>query len=591
MSHLPLQNEGAEHASAEARAFAEFQAALKAVAFYPEGNPVRERMLDTLIDTLVSFPSGEKGVLLTVQSDQVQWSGITVLRRDQDGWDTMVHLFEAGLRQLAFLPEVTRPEVERLLDLLTRTARGELNPTDEDLSVMLWEMDLPSISYRVIDTLDEALPLQVLPELVDEDDAEEEAELPGPGRDDAHLWEGMHPLERYLASAGGLDTTDLDARTFQAEERELSGLCNLVKQEGRHIRTKMVKVLGEILLLDLSPSESERILKLIRAYTLDLLREGRFDTFVHVIRRFRERSAELGGELAAALQQMSEDLSGAEAARRTLDALEASPCGNEKLVIAFLSELRPPGLQVVLDAVAGAFEADESGRAQASVPAQAIARAMQHRAHLLLAQPARLSARDLKALAKLMPPQCTADQAEDWSRQLASLHSSPEATVRVAVLAFLAACRAPNLEKRLLRSLEDEDGHVRLTAAQLLSETLGAKALQPLLQTLLAKDFDKRDFEEQAGLYEAMARSSPGEVFPLLERTVNRRDWLAPRHWRAQKACALRALGYVGIEQAGPLLMRYRDARDPLLAESSRRALERHRKQIQGDARHPSKAA
>ncbi len=590
MTHLSLHNEGAEHASAEARAFAEFQAALKAVAFYPEGNPVRERMLETLIDTLISFPSGERGVQLTVRSDQVQWSGITVLRRGDDGWDPMVRLFEAGLRQLGFLPDVSRPEAERLLELLTRTVRGELNPTDEDLSVMLWEMDLPSITYRVIDTLEDTLPLQALPELVEED-REEEVELPGQGRDDTQLWEGMHPLERYLASAGGLDTTDLNARTFQAEEGELSSLCKLVKQEGRQIRTKMVKVLGEILLLDLSPSESERILKLIRQYTLDLLREGRFDTFVHVIRRFRERSADLSGPLATALEQMSEDLSGAEAARRTLDALETSVCGNEKLVIAFLSELRPPGLRIVLDAVASAIEVDESGRAMSSIPAQAMGRAMQHRAHLLLGQPNRLSARDLKALAKFMSPQFTADQAEEWSRQLASLHSSPEADIRVAVLEFLTACRAPNLEKRLLRSLEDDDGQVRLTAAQILSETYGARALQPLLQTLLAKDFDKRDFEEQAALYEAMACSSPGEVFPLLERTVSRRDWLAPRHWRIQKACALRALGFVSIEQAGPLLMKYRDARDPLLAESSRRALERHRKQIQSDGRSPSRAA
>ncbi len=587
MTRVPMHREDPEHPTTEARAFAEFQAAFKSVGFYPEGNPVRERMLDTLTDTLVSFPAGEKGVLLALQSDQVQWSGIPVLRRDDDGWDVMVRLFEAGLRQLAFLPHVGRPEIERLLSLLVRTARGELNPTDEDLSVMLWEMDLPSISYRVLDTLEDALPLQMLPEL----DVEASAEGSEPWRDDDQLWEGLHPLERYLASAGGLDTTDLDARTFQADADELSALCNLVKQEGRRIRTKMVKVLGEVLLLDLSPSESHRNLELVRRFTLDLLHEGRFDTFVQIVRRFRERCADLTGDLGLALQRMSEELSGVEAARRTLAALESSPCDNDKLVVAFLSELRPDGLQVVLDAVAAALEADEGAAAQFSVPAQAVARAMQHRSHLLLARPANLSARDLRALARLMPRQRTSDQAEEWSRQLASLHSSLDPAIRVAALEFLAACRAPNLEKRLVRSLEDEDGQVRLVGARLLSETSGAKALQPLLQALLVRDFEKREFEEQAGLYEALARSSPGEVFALLERTVSRRDWLAPRHWRIQKACALRALGFIPIEHSGALLMKYRDARDPLLAEASRLGLERHRRQIQGPGRPAARAA
>ena len=448
---------------------------------------------------------------------------------------------------------------------------------------MLWEMDLPAIAYHVLDTLDDPLPLEMLDSTPQDGPAEEQAE------DDTQMWEEIHPLERYVASAGGLDTTDLDARTLRTDEADLAHLRNQAKSEGLRMRRKMVMVLGEILLLDLSPAESRRVLALIRRFAIEVLQEGHFDTYVQLVHRFRERVNDFPGNLGEGMRRLTDELSGLEAARQTLGALESLPCDNEKMIVAFLSELQPDGLQLIFDHVA------EQGVARArtglTIPDQAIARAMVHRPQALLGQPTGLTDRHLQALARLLPKQTTPDQAEVWSMILVTLQRCPEAPVRMALLEFLAACRAPNLEKRLLRSLDDEDGRVRKTAALLMSRTMGAAALQPLLQALLSRDFDKRDFDEQAALYEALANSSPEEVFPLLERTVSRRDWLAPRHWRVQKACALRALGLIPIEHAGPLLMKYRDAKDPLLAEASRHALEQHRRSIQETRPAPGAAA
>lgn len=571
--------------TAEERGFAEFLSALKAVSFYPEGNPVRERMLAALVDTLATSPAGGDGLEASWTSERVLWAGIPVVARGGEGWESMTRLFEAGLRSLTFLPALSLVETERLLSLLARTIRGELNPTDEDLSVMLWEMDLPAIAYHVLDTLDDPLPLQTLDGAPQDTQADEQEE------DDTRLWEEMHPLERYVASAGGLDTTDMDARTLRTDESDLAHLRNQAKSESVRMRRKMVMVLGEILLLDLSPAESRRVLALIRRFAIEVLQEGHFDTYVQLVHRFRERLNDLPGDLGEGMRRLTNELSGLEAARQTLGALESLPCDNEKMIVAFLSELQPDGLQLVFDHVAAEEEASARAGAGPGIPAQAIARAMVHRPQALLGQPPSLTDRHLRALARLLPIQTTADQAESWSRQLVTLQRSPEAPIRMALLEFLAACRSPNLDKRLLRSLDDEDGRVRKTAALLMSRSMGAGALQPLLQVLLSRDFDKRDFDEQAALYEALASSSPEEVFPLLERTVSRRDWLAPSHWRVQKACALRALGLIPIERSGPLLMKYRDAKDPLLAEASRSGLERHRRSIQGTRGAPSEAA
>jgi HEAT repeat protein len=181
--------------------------------------------------------------------------------------------------------------------------------------------------------------------------------------------------------------------------------------------------------------------------------------------------------------------------------------------------------------------------------------------------------------------------AEKWGEQLLSLSTHTDPGIRLGLLHLLAAVQPPDLERILLYALEDEDGQVRTTAATLMSDRFGARALQPLLQVLLSSGFEMREYPEQADFYLALAKASPQEVYPLLEKTISRRSWLAPRRWRVQKACALRALGVIPIEKAGPILIKFRDSRDPLLAEASREALESHRRNLQGDGEGSQRAA
>jgi hypothetical protein len=97
---------------------------------------------------------------------------------------------------------------------------------------------------------------------------------------------------------------------------------------------------------------------LLRGYALDLLQVGRFGFFGRVMQRLRERAEELRGEEARTLADLLSDLSGAEAAARVLGAFEAQRCDDEQAAIAFLTELTPPGLRVLLDALAAHLDGD-----------------------------------------------------------------------------------------------------------------------------------------------------------------------------------------------------------------------------------------
>ncbi len=551
----------------EASFFAAFVAALKAVGFYPPGNPVRDRQV---LGLLQQIRSAEGEVAIALRQDEVQVAGEVVMVRGEEGWDIPVRFFEAGMRDLTFLPQATNAELQTLLELLARTVRGELNPTDEDLSVLLWEMDLPSVAYRVIDAAEEAAAV-----------SEIEGETPpGGAADDEEAWEGIHPLERYLASAGGLEETDLEPATLLADPEELARLRNQAKQEAHHLRPKLVMVLLELLLVGLAPAEFERVVMLLRGYALDLLQVGRFAFFGRVMQRLRERAEELKGEEARTLATVIADLSGAEAAARVLGAFEAQRCDDEQAAIAFLTELTPPGLRVLLDALAASLERD-AGDVRWRVAGAALRGAATHSPEHVVGDPTSLTENHLRALAQLLPTGQAPERARFWSQSLSPLWNSGEPGLRAGALRLLAVVRPPDLERLLQLGLSDESSAVRQTAAELYSGVFGARALQPLLHLLLSHGFEQRSFEEQTAFYEALTRSTPEEVFPLLEKTVRRRDWLARKHWRVQKACALRALGHVSIEKAGGLLMRYRNSHDPLLAEASRYALECHRRRLQ----------
>ncbi len=560
----------------EHRAFAAFLGALKAVGFYPAANPVRERLVGGYLEHLAH--QGAE-VSIGFRQDEVRYAGQTVLSRGQESWDLMVRLFEAGLRDLTFFPQTTPEELQNLLDLLARTVRGELNPTDEDLSVLLWEMDLPSIAYRVIDARED--PRVVL--------MEPETAVAG-GSVDPAAWEGIHPLERYLASAGGLEETDLDPRSLRVGEDELSRLRNLAKQEGHRLRPKLVMVLLELLLVGLSDDEFGRVLGLLRGYAFDMLQMGRFVFFGRMIQRLRERIGELHGAQAAPVEALVRELSGPEAAARALAAVEAQRCDNAQAAIGFLTGMDPAGLRAILDLVAEDPER-ELERDPWRIAATALRHVAERSPDRLIVQAEGLSEAHLMVLARILPAGQTPERARFWSQSLSPLWAGGEAGVRAGALRLLAVARPSDLERLLQLGLGDEDALVRQTAAHLYSEVFGSRALQPLLQILLSHGFEQRDIEEQAAFYEALTKASPDEVFPLLEKTVRRRSWLAPKHWRVQKACALRALGRIPIEKSGALLMRYRNARDPMLAEASRFALDHHRQRLQGGVDAPRRAA
>ncbi len=557
---------------------AAFFRSLKTITMYPEGSEAARAVCLRFLSKLqpLLLRAGEVRLLFGPDSVTLSAAGAGAIAleaslseeagegsREGQGKDTELAstLYEAGLRELGFLRGLDGEELEGLLGLLGKAARGRLDPTDEDLSVLLWEMDLPHVTYRAVDIAEVAPPPLSL-------------ESRGADGEIAEAWERLHPIERYLARSGALEEAELEVLDLEVSETDLAGLRREVKEDRARLGAKFALILPELLACDLEARELDHLLTVMEEQGMRLLEQGAFGA----LNVFASRLADaLNGTYGNQLKRIGAALLGPEAAERALSALRTGVVDDAEAAIEYLSGLREEGIALLL---AAASTQEHRGVASA-VLAGALARVLEERPQILLQRLGAADPRQLRYLAGILASARIRVPSGLWEDSLAALLEHDSARVRVEALRLAAALGHPRLEKMLVRSVSDPEGEVRVTAAELLSRRFKAKALSSLLQIVVSEGFEERSFEEQVAFFEALARSSPGEVFPILAGTLKRRALFGRRRLRARKACALRALGEIPIEMSGPLLMKYRNSKDPLLAESARRALERHRERMQ----------
>ncbi|MBD3235588.1 MAG: hypothetical protein GF330_02660 [Candidatus Eisenbacteria bacterium] len=554
------QAEDSHKSAAETKALTSLLKAIKSVGLYPEGSPVPEKITGAFAaDLALCFEDAEE-VQVTFRSSGVQLGSTLVPAGSDESWDLPLALFEIGLRDLAFLKNVTPGEIYALVRLLSCAARRELDPAEEDLSVCLWEMDLPGISYRIAEVGDEA-------------DAAAEFDSAERGAEDdeiREMWDSLHPIERYRRSEDTPARISGDDAAVSVGERETDTLLRAAKREQTAMGRKLILVLLELVLHDLPAPEFERVQALLPDFFIRLLAEGQFRSFLRLSTRLLDRIEKLR-EQERRLDGVGPMVLGESAAQAALGALRAGRCDDPQAAELILVSLDPAGLLLVLE------EAIEGGRGPGKaelrpIPGRVIVRALSRRPDDLFALPERLTPEQMRHLAGAVDGRLGRDAAA-WDARLRPLLESDDPEIRLRALEMLAAVGPASLEERLLTALDDAESRVRHFAVERLSQRFGERSFAALRRAIEADSFAEKDFEEQATFYEALARSSPDEALPILERIVRRRSWLAPKSWRVEKACALRGLGQVPAEAAMALLMRHRKSRDPLLAAATREAL------------------
>lgn len=500
------------------------RAALRSVQLYPPDSPVVRRAAAAFHRAVAELASGRpEGMSACFLEDGTFLDGrpAGALASDEEA-GTSLDLYAAGLRELRFLDDVTVDEVERLLVPLARALLGQLNPVDEDLSLQLWEEDLPHITYLLYEE-----PAPVEPE----GSAEIAVPLSDPG------------VEAFLAEGSPFAAESQGALGFRLGEEERMRILTAYRHEEEpDTPFKFGRLLLEILRSEPAEAEAARTADALRDHLGALECDGR----VMILRRLRDRIEPGVAASAAASQALAAIETRFRDPERLAAVLGARSFRSEDRTAAVLLAGEIPA-ETALDLLTAL---DESPAAMDVAVAEALRARLtaDHELQLLCLLCPRPSLRRA-ALERIVP-------FEEDLRHLRELRQRAEPEWRLLAVNALARGVGSGALAALADAMDDPAPEVRMAAVEALGVRGGHAALEPLLRLVASRGFDRRAVEERRCVLLAAGRASPRDVWPVLARLAERRRGftLLRRVWSGEPALDALAM----LPEPVPTLLRER---------------------------------
>jgi hypothetical protein len=525
--------------------------ALRSVQLYPPDSPAVRRATTAFHRAVAELAAGRsEGVSVCFLDDGSFLDGRPA-RAFTPGEDvgTPGDFYAAGLRELRFLDEVTVEEVESLLRPLSRALLGQFNPVDEDLSLQLWEADLPHITYLLYEGQ-----ASIEPEILEEDTQQQQ----DPGID-AFLAEGS-PFIGESPSASGLRL---------AEDERMRILTAFRCEEEPDLPFKFGRLLLDILRSEPAEREAALAVEALREHLRVLARQGR----VLVLRRLRER--------------IEPGIAVSPAASRALAEIEAffrDPALMAELLTAQSYRVEDRAAAVLLAgeipaetalALLALLDDEPDALDQAVAESLRTRLASDHALQLLALGGGSRPALRRVALEQIVP-------REEDLRHLRELQKHAEPGWRLLAVVAMARGGGYAPVAGLADALDDPVPEIRMAAAEALGRRGGHGALECLLRLVASRGFNRRSVEERSCVLLAAGRAAPREVWPVLARLVERRRLHLPRRRAWSEEPALEALSR--LPEPVPTLLRDRwRGRPDLRAALDRASGQAHTGSVGGD--------
>jgi hypothetical protein len=451
-------------------------------------------------------------------------------------------IFRCGIREIHFLAGVQRQELDQFLEPLGRALQGALNPLDEDLSVLLWEAELPHVCYLLFEEPQEepsdAAPVETL-EPACQVDEYADSDLDVGAGDPAAALRPLSEAARLEIMAG-----------YRREETETTG--------------KFGRLQIELLRAESSPEQCGVLAGHLREHLDALLAAG---AFRHLQRLWESLPQEAPSAPATeAFRRLRSWFTSPALTRRTLQA--PFPGGADLPSAVRLLESAPAAY--VPDLVELAHVADPA------VPAELVAAC-----HCSLARDPSAHSRCLRDPRPVVRRTALDVEVADVDGVLAlrALLGEPDPNFRKLVVRALGRATRKERIAGLVQGLNDADASVRVEAAETLAERVGRPALESLLQVLISRGFEQRSEDEQTAVFRAAALTAPREILPILAEVAERNRFFMPVRHRRRAAVALRVLVELGDEAQDYLARRWCRRRRDLLRRAH---LLRHGRGAQG---------
>lgn len=509
-------------ASACNMALGETCKALKAISFYPENHPLRERILHGAYQAMMNLAK-EGRVSLIVQRNGFSLAGLEAAIDNTPMTKSLAQeLFAREIQRLTLLPELSMGEFSGFLSLLAMAPQRIID--NGGLAAMLTKRGIQTVIVNEID-ISAVFTRKNAGEAADEAVAkgtavgeghEQDIDQPEGGRDD-HLNELS--IEELIA----LMSTEADDNRYRQLARMLLAKGQSLKLE-RHFDRLFPILVGLV------------------EQNADVTRSAVRREFAHKVLQ------------QLAMGEMTEHL---------LGHLEDENFGKKEIIYQILNLL---GGEVV-DAVIMRLVAVGSTFSRKSLTT----------ALFRIGAPAELSLIGLLKDGRLQVVRtAVAILGEMGSKNavkgltLTASHSDDR--VRMESIRSLARIGGMEATAVLIDLLQDSNQAIGVQAITWLGNTRNQRALQPLLQLAMKRDVLCKSLTIKKAAILAIGRIGDRQTLDPLFRLIKKRHWIAAGRWDELKILAVKAIGNLGGESAREFLEQI-SARGGSLGRASSAAL------------------
>jgi HEAT repeats len=503
-NHTPAPLDGDGAVPAGSAALAEINKALKAIAFYPEGHPLREKILQKAYQTLVSLVK-DGGLSLVVQRN-----GLSIGDRKGalDSSPASValakELFAREIQRLTLLTELTPADFTGFLSLLAMEPQSIIS--EGGFAGLLAQRGIRTVITNEIDISAVYTKKNV-----------------GEAADDA-------VAERRAVQ--------------KEEEQEASPVEGEIPD---HLKDLGLEELLALMVAETDDTRYRQLARMLLAKGQSLKAEGNFNRLYAVLFDLLDQHADTAGSdvRRGCSLLVFQQLTLGDMAEHLLDHLENKDFGQQEFVYFILNQL---GGEVV-DAVIRRIVAAEN-----QVARNALATAL-----------VRIGPPALPALAGLLKDGReqvvrTASvilgdmgnrDAVKWLK-LTAYHG--DLRVRMEAIRSLAKIGGNEATAELVALLKDENLAVRKQAIAWLGITRNQKALQPLLQVATRKDLLGKTADLRKEALTAIGLLGNRDAIDPLVRLAKKRHWLMPGRQLELQILAVETVARLGGETSREFL-------------------------------------
>lgn len=522
--------------------FVAFVKTIRASQLYVQGNPLLHKFFGDLNNRLAQLWSEVENLTFSIRENEITWHQHVVYKGKVATHENLAfQLYKDGIRRIEFRPGVEEHEVRQFIDLL-RLSRT-LKDDQEDLLTLMWNAEFKYVRYEYVDILGDAPPLPIS----GGPDIEATGELPM-----------MPELELSPELQAPTLREDFEPSLYFLDEAEVAHLQQELLREWDRV-TKRDVTLAVLDQFEMGDAERRgEILVILRQMLPRVLAEGAFGDAAFIVTELQGIAEKKDDpEISERVQEIVAELSQPIVVHQLVRVLEDGSIDPDSEELAtMLDVLEPEAIEILIQGVTTVTRAAAREQLVATLDRLAT-KNPDLMTRLVKADDPRVAAEAAKIAARL--------KMVGAAEAIASLLRRPSPEARLAAVEALVALRTSMAGAPLINALQDANRDVRVAAARALAELKYAPGAKKLEELVTGKELMNRDLTEQVAFFEAYALTAGEEGTRLLARLLNGRRFLWFKYPGKMRACAARALGLLGGEEANAALTAAERDKDPMV--------------------------